>query len=114
MITESANVTQTEFEKLAAGVDRAAEAVRQLAPDERAKALALQTAIEEFHKYGLTKIVQRLKANPHGKELLFELVDEPSVYALFAIHGIVRPDITTRVRRVLDGVRPTWNRTAAT
>jgi Fe-S cluster biogenesis protein NfuA/nitrite reductase/ring-hydroxylating ferredoxin subunit len=97
---------QTEFEKLAKKVDAAATEVRKLSQEDRAKALALQSAIEEFHKYGLTKIVKHLKADPRGKELLFELIDEPSVYALFAMHGIVRPDITTRVRQVLDGVRP--------
>ncbi len=39
--------------------------------------------INSHSKIGLTKIVQRLKADRRGKELLFELVDEPSVYALW-------------------------------
>lgn len=95
-----------DFTQLAERVDQAVNSVRKLDPAARKEALALKSAVEEFHKVGLTKIVQRLKADPRGKELLFELVDEPSVYALFAMHGIVRADITTQVLRVLDMVRP--------
>lgn len=95
-----------EFETLAERVDRAVNEVRTLDEAGQAKALALKSAIEAFHKMGLTKIVQRLKADSRGKELLFELVDEPSVYALFAMHGLVRADVPTRVSRVIDMVRP--------
>lgn len=95
-----------EFDALAERVDQAVNEVRTLDEAGQAKALALKSAIEAFHKMGLTKIVQRLKADPRGKELLFELVDEPSVYALFAMHGLVRADLPTRVSRVIDMVRP--------
>lgn len=95
-----------EFSALAAKVDQAIAEARQLDAPAQAKALALKSAIEEFHKLGLTKIVQKLKGDPRGKELLFELVDEPAVYALFAMHGLVRADIRTRVARVIDMVRP--------
>lgn len=101
-----AQTTADDFTQLAEQVDQAVNSVRKLDPAARKEALALKTAIEDFHKVGLTKIVQRLKADPRGKELLFELVDEPSVYALFAMHGIVRADTTTQVLRVLDMVRP--------
>lgn len=106
MSTETETIADLSFEQLAAQVDQAVEKVNKLDAQDKQAALALKTAIEAFHKVGLTKIVQRLKADPRGKELLFELVDEPSVYALFAMHGIVRADITTRVSRVLDNVRP--------
>jgi len=95
-----------EFEALAERVDRAVNEVRTLDEAGQAKAMALKSAVEAFHKVGLTKIIQRLKADPRGKELLFELVDEPSVYALFAMHGLVRADLPTRVSRVIDMVRP--------
>ncbi|MCQ3979482.1 MAG: hypothetical protein DPW09_39190 [Anaerolineae bacterium] len=95
-----------EFETLAERVDQAVNEVRTLDEAGQAKALALKSAVEAFHKVGLTKIIQRLKADPRGKELLFELVDEPSVYALFAMHGLVRADLPTRVSRVIDMVRP--------
>lgn len=106
MGTETITATELSFEQLAAQVDQAVDKVNQLDDQGKRAALALKTAIEAFHKVGLTKIVQKLKADPQGKELLFELVDEPSVYALFAMHGLVRADLTTRVTRVIDTVRP--------
>ncbi|NWG21727.1 MAG: NifU family protein [Chloroflexi bacterium] len=80
--------------------------VRALDEDARSRAIALKQAVEAFHKAGLTTIVQRLKADPRGKELLFELADDPLVYALFAMHGLVRLDLATRITRVLEMVRP--------
>lgn len=95
-----------DFEALAERVDAAVNEIRQLDADARRKAMALRSAIEEFHKVGLTKIVKTLKDDERGKELLFALVDDPAVYALFSMHGIVRADLSTRVLRVLDMVRP--------
>lgn len=106
MSTETGSTVDLSFEQLAEQVDQAVAAVNNLDAQGKQQALALKTAIEAFHKVGLTKIVQKLKADPRGKELLFDLVDEPSVYALFAMHGLVRADITTRVSQVLDRVRP--------
>lgn len=98
--------TPEPIDALAERVDAAANAVRALEEPVRAKALELQQAVEAFHKAALTTIVRRLRADPRGKELLFELVDDPLIYALFSMHGIVRADITTRVRRTLESVRP--------
>jgi len=50
--------------------------------------------------------VQKLKAEPRGKELLVELVDDPSVRALFAMHGIIKADPMTRANQALLSVRP--------
>ncbi|MGB9634661.1 MAG: NifU family protein [Chloroflexaceae bacterium] len=94
------------LETLAERVDRAMAEVRTLDEGAHNRAVALKQAVEAFHKAGLTTIIQRLKADPRGKELLFELVDDPLVYALFAMHGLVRLDLATRVARVLEQVRP--------
>lgn len=83
-------VQTNEFEMLAGRVDQAIAEVRNLDQEAQQKALALKSSIEEFHKVGLTRIVQRLKADPRGKELLFELAEDPSVYALFTLHGLIR------------------------
>jgi nitrite reductase/ring-hydroxylating ferredoxin subunit/Fe-S cluster biogenesis protein NfuA len=91
---------------LAEQVDRALAAIESLEPGARAQARAVRSAIEEFHRAGLTRIVRRLKEDPRGRELLFELVEEPAVYALFAMHGLVRADLRTRVGRVIEMVRP--------
>jgi nitrite reductase/ring-hydroxylating ferredoxin subunit/Fe-S cluster biogenesis protein NfuA len=99
-------LTVDDFELLASRVDEAIAATRTLDPGAQTKANALKSAIEAFHKVGLTKIVQGLKADPRGRELLMELASEPAVYALFSMHGLIRADIATRVSRVIDMVRP--------
>lgn len=96
----------TEFEELAQRVDRAVSAAQKLESGAQATAMELKDAVEAFHKLGLTHIVRTLKADPRGRELLFELVDEPCVHALFAMHGIIRSDVTARVLQVLEAVRP--------
>jgi Fe-S cluster biogenesis protein NfuA/nitrite reductase/ring-hydroxylating ferredoxin subunit len=105
--TSVPTLTVDDLAQLAERVDHAVAEVGSLEPGVRAKALALKSAIEEFHKVGLTKIVRRLKEDPHGKEALFELVDDPAVHALFSMHGLVRADVRTRVGRVIEMVRPT-------
>lgn len=94
------------FDRLAAAVDDAATAAEALDGDAKATARALADAIEAFHKPALVYIVQTLKADPRGKELLFDLVDEPSVRALFAMHGIIKADPMTRANQALLSVRP--------
>lgn len=98
---------EESFEKIAERIDKALGKVNEIA-DEDAKmhALGLKTAIEDFHKIALTKVVQKLKSDERGKELLFELVDEPSVLAVLQLHGIVKQNINARVQQVLDHVRP--------
>jgi nitrite reductase/ring-hydroxylating ferredoxin subunit/Fe-S cluster biogenesis protein NfuA len=95
-----------EIERLAGRADRAVEAAQRLDEPARGVALELKQALDEIHKAGLVRVVRRLKDDPAGKQLLFELVDDPIVYALLAMHGIVRPDLATRVGRVIDAVRP--------
>jgi len=79
-----------DLEALAARVDHAIEALGGLDAAAREKAEAVRGSIEAFHRAGLTTIVKRLKADPRGKELLFELVDDPGVRALLAMHGLIR------------------------
>lgn len=95
-----------DFELLAEKVDKAVAEVRGLPEDARRRALALKSAVEEVHKVGLTKIVRALKADPRGKEILFELVDDPAVRMLFGMHGLIRADLRTRAERVIEMVRP--------
>lgn len=94
------------LEDRAGAVDRAAERVSALDPEARDAALALQQAVEAFHRPALVHIVRTLRDDPRGKELLFELVDDPDVHAMFALHGIVRADPMTRAARALATVRP--------
>jgi hypothetical protein len=79
-----------ELERLAERVDAEVEAVDELDAAGRERAIALKRAVEAFHRAGLVTIVRRLKADPRGLELLLELLAEPAVRALLAMHGIVR------------------------
>ncbi len=97
---------RSPLELSAARVDRAVEQVKALTGDALVKAVELRSALEEFHRLGLQRIVQRLKSDPDGKRLLFSLIDEPEVYALLAMHKLVRPSIVTRVHTVIDRIRP--------
>jgi len=76
--------------ELAHRVDEATAALESLAPEARERAEAVKAAIEAFHRPALVAIVQALRADPRGKELLFELVDDPAVLAVLSLHGIVR------------------------
>jgi Fe-S cluster biogenesis protein NfuA/nitrite reductase/ring-hydroxylating ferredoxin subunit len=62
--------------------------------------------VEAFHKGGLTTIVRALKADPHGKAILLDLVDDPGVFALLSLHGIIRTDLRSRVAQVIENLRP--------
>jgi Fe-S cluster biogenesis protein NfuA/nitrite reductase/ring-hydroxylating ferredoxin subunit len=94
------------LEQLATDVQRTLDDVRGMPIDQRTRALALKEAVEAFHKAGLITIVKALKAHPQGNPLLLELVDDPGVFALFSLHGIVRSDVRTRVARVIENLRP--------
>ena len=96
----------SEFEQLASDVDTALESVADLEDAAKAAATDLKDAIEAFHRPALVHIVQTLKEDPRGKELLFELVDDPGVRGIFALHGIIKADPMTRANQALVSVRP--------
>lgn len=87
-------------------VDESTAALDDLAPEARDAAIDLKDAVEAFHRPALVEIVQALKADARGKELLFELVDVPAVRAVFALQGIIKADPTTRAMQALESVRP--------
>lgn len=104
LLTKLQNET---FVEVAERIDKALKAVEKIENDEaKMHALGLKTAIEEFHKIALTSIVKKLKSDERGKELLFELVDDPAVLAVLQLHGIVKQSINTKILQTLDIVRP--------
>ncbi|HHM12314.1 MAG TPA: hypothetical protein ENJ16_02080, partial [Planctomycetaceae bacterium] len=72
------NSSRTDLDSIAQRVDQAIADVQKLEGEARAKAMALKSAIEAFHKVGFTEIVKKLKADPRGKELLLELAQVPA------------------------------------
>ncbi len=95
------------FEVRAKRIDAATHAIERLTESaDRDTARELADAIEDLHESVLRTIVGSLRADPRGRELLYELVDDPEVYAAFVKAEIVKPSLAMRAIQVLDGVRP--------
>lgn len=94
------------WEEQAQAVDQAQQRVAAWEEPYRSQALQLKQAVEDFHRPGLVSLIRRLKEDPRGKELLFELVDLPEVRALFLLHGLIRPDPRQQVLQALEKARP--------
>ncbi|MFV0459372.1 MAG: NifU family protein [Actinomycetales bacterium] len=97
---------QVDIETLAARLDETASAVEGLDAHSRRVAETALRAHDDVHARVLTTIVRHLKQDPHGKELLFELVDDPQVRLVLLMHRILRPDPATLAGRVIDRLRP--------
>ncbi len=78
------------FDELAARVDQLRDQVSHA--DESTQALLRETieAITEFNRRGLITLVQMLREDERGGEVLYRAVEEPEVMALFVSHGIIR------------------------
>jgi Fe-S cluster biogenesis protein NfuA len=94
------------FEARARRIDAARRAVAALDPEPRGAGEELVRALEEHQAAVLRAVVARLRADDRGRELLYELVDDPEVYAALVKAGIVRPSLAMRALQVLDGLRP--------
>lgn len=96
-----------DIEDLAQALDDAVASTQALAePGSHEAVDALRQALDDAHRAALVRVVRRLREDPRGKELLFELVDDPAVRMVLLMHGIIRPDPVTLARQALDGVRP--------
>lgn len=94
------------FDDLAARVDQLRDRVSH--SDEATQALLRETidAITDFNRRGLVTLVQMLREDERGGEVLYRAVDEPEVMALFVSHGIIRSDRTLDVLQVFEQIRP--------
>lgn len=99
-------VQQEDYHALAERVDRALAALKELPEDARDKAMELKKAIEAFHEHALRKLVRTFRETEEGKKILFQAAEDPSIYAMFLMHGIIKQDLFTRVAAVLEEVRP--------
>jgi len=99
-------VKQEDFQDLAERVDQVLASVKELPEDARMKALDLKKAIEAFHEHALRKLVRVFRETEAGRELLLKAVEDPAIYAVFLMHGIIKQDLFTRVAAVLEEVRP--------
>lgn len=87
-----------------ARLDQAIADIQRLEPESRAAAEEFALAMDSLSREALTTMVKKLKADPRGKELLFELVDEPDVRFLLGLHGIIRMPDPEMAERVAQGI----------
>jgi nitrite reductase/ring-hydroxylating ferredoxin subunit len=100
----SAGEQSPPLDDLAARLDEALARTDDLDPLPRQLVRDVLDSSLALHRQALVTMVRRLRADPDGKRLLFELVDDPGVHMVLAMHGIVRPDPTTQARAALDGL----------
>lgn len=94
------------FEELAQAIDDALKAAGELDGKAREASEKVRESLEAAHRAALVTIVRTLRADDRGRELLYELVDDPLIHLLFARHEIIRPDPLTAARSALERVRP--------
>lgn len=94
------------FDDLARRVDELRDRVHH--QDAAVQQLLEETleAVTEFNRQGLIALVQLLRADERGGELLYQAVEQPEVMALFVSHGLIRTDRTLDVLKVVEQIRP--------
>lgn len=99
-------VTETDFQQLSERVDQAEAALNELAADARAKALDLKAAVEAFHGYALRQLVRLFRTEEAGMALLQRSLEDPAVYAMFLMHGIIKQPVESQAEAALAEIRP--------
>lgn len=96
------------IETLSERIDQAIKEIFQmnLTEYQQKKVIELKEAIEEFHKEALRHLVRTIRKTEEGKRLMLEAVQDPSVYAMLLLHGIIKQDLYTKVAAVLEEIRP--------
>lgn len=94
------------FDELAQRVDQLRDRVHHEDPHVAALLDETIDAITAFNRIGLITLIQKLRSDPRGQELLFEAVDSPEVMALFASHSLVRQNLALEVLRAVEQIRP--------
>lgn len=103
---ETPVLPERTIEDLAQALDQASSRLADLDPLPRQVATDLKTALDDLHREALVRIVRTLREDPRGKELLFELADDPSVRIVMLMHALIRQDPMTLAQQALDTVRP--------
>ncbi len=89
-MSETPTAPQVGLEEVAARLDHATGDLDSLDPTSRAVVDELLDAMGVLHKTALVTIVRRLRDDSRGRELLYELVDDPGVRMVLSVHGIIR------------------------
>lgn len=94
------------IEELADALDRALAAQVDIDRLSQRVVEDVKKALEDIHRAAIVTMVRTLREDPRGKELLFELVDDPAVRLVLMMHELIRPDPMTQAQQALDTVRP--------
>lgn len=76
------------------------------APEQQAAMARLKAAIEALHREALLRIVQGLREDPAAAAQLRKVAQDPLVFGVLRLHGIVRDPLEARVRAALESVGP--------
>lgn len=104
-------LSTTNAELLSERIDQILKEIREMdfAEHQLKKVMELKEAIEAFHQDALKKLVTIVRSTDEGKELMLKAVEDPSVYAMLLIHGIIKQSLYTRVASVIEEIRPYLN-----
>ncbi len=75
-------------------------------PDQQATLARRKDAIEALHREALLRIVQGLREDPAAAQQLRKVVQDPLVFGVLRLHGLVRDPLESRVRAALESVAP--------
>ena len=95
-----------DFTERAKRLDAARARVDALPDGDGTVAREYAEQLEALSAEVLRTIVGRLRADPRGTELLYELVDDPGVCAALVKAGIIKATVAMRAVQVIEGVRP--------
>lgn len=73
------------------------------------KIMELKKAIEALHEDALRKLVKIVRSTDEGKRLMMEAIEDPSVYMMLLLHGIIKQNLYTKVAAVMEEIRPYLN-----
>lgn len=104
MTITDVSATPEQLTEWGARLDQAVAGIQDLPDEQRAVAQEFALSLDSLSRAALTTIVRTLKGDPRGKELLFELVDDPTVRFLLGMHGIIRLPDPEQAGRVRDGI----------
>ena len=102
----TAHDQELSFDDLAQRVDELRDRIHH--QDQGVQQLLDETieAMTEFNRRGLISLVQLLRSDERGGDLLYQAVEQPEVMALFVSHGLIRTDRTLDVLKVVEQIRP--------
>lgn len=75
-------------------------------PEQRVVVEQLREAIEALHREALLRLVRLLRSDAAAAPALKQAVQDPIVFGVLRLHGIVRDPLETRVRAALESVAP--------